>query len=131
MTSYRYQNHLKEHTGINDIEQWEAQAAAIYAELQISTVSEILFEGKACELADTCEHLESINHSKDMERKQLKELVGKLEGENGRMCDQLAAYVPAISALNDCVTSLEMQNLGHIKHHDYEKPEVLTYCFSI
>ncbi|CAK8571884.1 unnamed protein product [Lathyrus sativus] len=110
--------------GINEIEQWETQATALYAELQISAVNETLFEGKACELADTCEDLERINNSKEMESEQMKELVSKLEGENARLCGQLAAYVPAISALSDCVTSLEAQTLGHAKHHDYEKPEV-------
>ncbi|CAL5206989.1 unnamed protein product [Lathyrus oleraceus] len=110
--------------GINEIEQWETQATALYAELQISAVNETLFEGKAYELGDTCEHLERINNSKDMESEQIKELVSKLEGENARLCGQLAAYVPAISALSDCVTSLEVQTLGHAKHHDYDKPEV-------
>jgi chromosome segregation ATPase len=117
------------HERMNEIEQWETQAAALYAELQISVVHETLFEGKASELADTCEDLEHINNSKDMESEQLKELVSKLQGENGRLYGQLAAYVPAIGALNDCVTSLEMQTLGHAKHHSYEKPEVLTYYF--
>jgi chromosome segregation ATPase len=117
------------HERMNEIEQWETQAAALYAELQISVVHETLFEGKASELADTCEDLEHINNSKDMESEQLKELVSKLQGENGRLYGQLAAYVPAIGALNDCVTSLEMQTLGHAKHHNYEKPEVLTYYF--
>ncbi|KAL5068185.1 hypothetical protein RYX36_019072 [Vicia faba] len=112
------------HEGINEIEQWETQATALYAELQISAVNETLFEGKACELADTCEHLERINNSKDMESEQMKELVNKLEGENAKLYGQLAAYIPAISALSDCVTSLEVQTLGHAKHHDYEKPEV-------
>lgn len=115
---------------INEIEQWETQATALYAELQISAVNETLFEGKVCELADTCEHLERINNSKDMEGEKMKELVSKLEGENVKLCGQLAAYVPAINALSDCVTSLEMQTLGHAKHHDYEKPEVLIYSFS-
>ncbi|XP_045808465.1 protein NETWORKED 1D-like isoform X1 [Trifolium pratense] len=109
------------HERMNEIEQWETQAAALYAELQISVVNETLFEGKASELADTCEDLEHTNKSKDMESEPLKELVSKLQGENGRLYDQLAAYVPAIGALNDCVTTLEMQTLGHAKH---EKPEV-------
>lgn len=113
------------HEGQNEIEQWETQAAAFYAELQVSAVNETLFEGKVCELAHTCDHLEHRNHSKDMESEQLKEIVSKLEGENGKLCDQLAAYVPAVSALNDCVTSLERQTLVHAKpHDDYEKSEV-------
>ncbi|KHN03816.1 hypothetical protein glysoja_011045 [Glycine soja] len=108
----------------NEIEQWETQASTLFAELQIFAVNETLFEGKVCELADACDNLEHRNYSKDMETEHLKERVSKLEVENGRLCEQLAAYVPAASALNDCITSLEMQSLAHEKPHDYEESKV-------
>ncbi|TKY52652.1 NETWORKED 1D [Spatholobus suberectus] len=110
--------------GTNEIEQWETQASTLFAELQIYAVNETLFEGKVCELADACKNLECRNYSKDMESEQLKERVNKLEVENGRLCDQLAAYVSAVSALNDCITSLEMQTLAHAKLNDYEESKV-------
>ena len=66
-----------------------------------------------------------------MESEHLKERVSELEVENGRLCEQLIAYVPAVSALNDCITSLEMQTLAHEKPHDHEESKVLTYHFSI
>ena len=107
------------------------QASTLFAELQIFAVNETLFEGKVCELADACENLERRNYSKDMESEHLKERVSELEVENGRLCEQLIAYVPAVSALNDCITSLEMQTLAHEKPHDHEESKVLTYHFSI
>ncbi|KAK7277619.1 hypothetical protein RJT34_22634 [Clitoria ternatea] len=110
--------------GTNEIQQWETQASTLFTELQISAVNETLFEGKVCELAGECVNLERRNYSKDMEREQLKERVSKLEVENGRLCEQLAAYVPAVSALNDSITSLEIQTLAHAKPHDYEESKV-------
>ncbi|KAG5063125.1 hypothetical protein JHK85_004308 [Glycine max] len=110
--------------GTNEIEQWETQASTLFAELQIFAVNETLFEGKVCELADACENLERRNYSKDMESEHLKERVSELEVENGRLCEQLIAYVPAVSALNDCITSLEMQTLAHEKPHDHEESKV-------
>ncbi|XP_027364124.1 protein NETWORKED 1D-like [Abrus precatorius] len=112
------------HKGTNEIEKWETQASTLFAELQISVVNETLFEGKVCELADACENLERRNYSKDLESEQLKERVSKLEVENGRLCDQLASYVPAVSALNDCITSLEVQTIAHAKPQDYEQSKV-------
>nr|KYP31653.1 hypothetical protein KK1_047916 [Cajanus cajan] len=110
--------------GINEIEQWETQASTLFAELQISAVNETLFEGKVRELADACKNLERRNYSQDRESEQMKERVSKLEVENGRLCDQLAAYVLAVGALNDCITSLEMQTLAHAKPHDCEESKV-------
>ncbi|KAK7270284.1 hypothetical protein RIF29_23313 [Crotalaria pallida] len=112
------------HKRTNEIEQWETQAATLYAELQISAVIGTLFEGKVSELADACDKLESRNYSKDAESELLKERVSKLEGENGRLRDHLAAYVPAVSALNDCITSLEMHTPVHAKPHEYEESKV-------
>ncbi|KAE9611472.1 hypothetical protein Lal_00011733 [Lupinus albus] len=110
--------------GTDEIEQWETQAATLYAGLQISAVNETLFEGKVSELVDMCENLECQNYTKDMESKLLKETVSKLEEENGRLRSHLAAYVPAISALNDCITSLEMHTLVHAEPHEHEESKV-------
>ncbi|BAT85467.1 hypothetical protein LR48_Vigan50s003600 [Vigna angularis] len=104
--------------GTNEIKQWETHAATLYNRLQISAVNETLFGEKVRELAYACEDLERRSNFKDMESEMLKERVCKLEGENGKLRVQLAAYVPATSALNDCITSLEMQTLGHAKPHD-------------
>ncbi|TKY62423.1 NETWORKED 1D [Spatholobus suberectus] len=114
--------------GTNEIEQWETQAATLYTRLQISAVNETLFEEKVRELADACEDLERRSNFKGMESEMLKERVNKLEGENGRLRGQLAAYVPAVSALNDCITSLEMQTLAPAKPHDYKVSEVKDFA---
>ena len=74
---------------------------------------------------------DALPYFQDMESEHLKERVSELEVENGRLCEQLIAYVPAVSALNDCITSLEMQTLAHEKPHDHEESKVLTYHFSI
>jgi len=115
--------------GTNEIKQWETQAATLYTRLQISAVNETLFEEKVRELAHACEDLERRRNFKDMESEMLKERVCKLEGENGKLRVQLAAYVPAASALNDCITSLEMQTLGHAKPHE-DKVSKVIYMLS-
>ncbi|CAL0320564.1 unnamed protein product [Lupinus luteus] len=78
------------------------------------------------ELRRLCEaNLEkSRNYSKEMEIELLKETVSKLEGENGKLHGHLAAYVAAVSALNDCITSLEMHTLAHARPHEYEESKV-------
>ncbi|KAG4928072.1 hypothetical protein JHK85_054558 [Glycine max] len=98
----------------------DTQAATLYTRLQISAVNETLFEEKVRELADACEDLDRRSNFKGMESETLKERVNKLEGENGRLRSHLAAYVPAVSALNDCITSLEMQTLAHANPHNYK-----------
>ncbi|KAF7804729.1 protein NETWORKED 1D [Senna tora] len=107
-----------------EIEQWETLAATLYAEWQISTVNETLFKGKVWELADACEGLENARNSKGMVSERLKERVSELERENGRLRGELAAYVPAFSALNKCITSLELQTRVLAKSHDSEEPKV-------
>ena len=103
----------------------DTQAATLYTRLQISTVNETLFEEKVHELADACEDLDRRSNFKGMESETLKERVNKLEGENGRLHGHLAAYVPAVSALNDCITSLEMQTLAHANPHNYKVLKVI------
>ncbi|KAG5048799.1 hypothetical protein JHK85_009902 [Glycine max] len=98
----------------------DTQAATLYTRLQISAVNETLFEEKVRELADACEDLDRRSNFKGMENETLKERVNKLEGENGRLRGHFVAYVPAISAFNDCITSLEMQTLAHANPHNYK-----------
>jgi chromosome segregation ATPase len=115
--------------GADELEQWESQAATFYTAMQISTVNETFFEGKVRELADACENLEYIKSSNVMESEKLEERVNKLEAENRRLQTQMASYVPAVSVLNDCITSLEMQTLVHAKphSHDYKESKVLLF----
>ena len=60
-----------------------------------------------------------------MESEKLKGRVKKLEGENGRLRCQLAAYVPAVSGLNDSITALEMQTLAQVNPHNYKVLKVI------
>ncbi|KAI4324375.1 hypothetical protein L6164_023920 [Bauhinia variegata] len=114
------------HKGTKEIEFWEIQAASLYSELQISSVNETLFEGKVHELADACKSLEYGSNLKGIESERLKETVNNLEGENGILRDQLAAYFPAVSTLKDSITSLEMRTLERTKPHDYDKSKVVA-----
>ena len=119
---------LKE--GANEIELWETQAATLYEEVQRSTASETLIEGKFHEVVNTCDNLEREHYNRSVEGEMLKDRVGELENQNGKLRDQLAAYVPVVSALKDCITSLEMQTLMHTEQHSREKSKVLTYFVS-
>ncbi|XLR25554.1 hypothetical protein S83_053454 [Arachis hypogaea] len=110
--------------GTREIQQWETHAASLFSGLQISAVNEALLEGKVHELAEACQNLERRSNFKGMESERLKERVNELEGENGRLQRQLAAYVPAVSALNDCITSLEMHTLLPAKSIDYKQSKV-------
>ncbi|OMP05094.1 Prefoldin [Corchorus olitorius] len=101
--------------GRNEVELWETQAAALFGELQISAVREVLLEEKAHELSKECDVLESRSNSKAVEVEKLEECVRILEGENGGLKAQLAAYVPAVNSLRDSVTSLESRTLLHSK----------------
>ncbi|XP_065861110.1 protein NETWORKED 1D [Euphorbia lathyris] len=107
--------------GRNEIEHWESQAAALYGELQISTVHQTLFEGKIRELIEACKSLELRNCSKDLEIELLKERVGPLESENEELKTQMMSCIPAFISLSDCITSLENHTLSHVALHDADK----------
>ncbi|GLT36360.1 hypothetical protein SLA2020_107440 [Shorea laevis] len=102
--------------GRNETELWEIQASVLFGELQISVVHEALLEGKLYELNGAFEVLENQSTSKDIEVDELKERISTLEGENGGLKAQMAAYVPAVNSLRDCITSLENCILVHAKH---------------
>lgn len=91
----------------NEIQLWETQAAVFFGELQSSSTCETLLEGKFNELIQACESLEDRSNSKDLEIELLKEKVGTLEEENRGLEAQLGMYIPAITSLKDCMTSLE------------------------
>ena len=65
-----------------------------------------------------------------MESEKLKGRVKKLEGENGRLRCQLAAYVPAVSGLNDSITAFEMKSLGQVNPHNYKVLKVIYIIYS-
>jgi chromosome segregation ATPase len=109
--------------GRDEIELWESQAAIFFAEQQVSTVCEMLFEGKIRELIEACESLEDRSDSKDMEIEMLKERVSTLKGENGGLQAQLAAYTPAVISFKNCISSLEKHTLFHYKPHAVENEE--------
>lgn len=100
-----------------EIELWETQAATFFGELQISTVHEALFKEKVHELIEACKSLENISNSRSREIELLKERVNKLEGENGGLKTQLAAYTPTIICLRDSVAALENRTLSHTNLH--------------
>ncbi|KAM7496006.1 hypothetical protein LguiA_020420 [Lonicera macranthoides] len=93
--------------GVTEIDMWEAQAAALYGELQTYTISHALFEEKVRELSETSRSLQDESSLKDKNNELLKERVSSLEGENKGLKAQLAPYGPAIIYLRDTIASLE------------------------
>ena len=113
-----------------EIELWETEAATFFGELQVSAVHEALFRGKVQELIKVCQHLENTSNSRSMEIEQLKERVDTLEGENGGLKTQLAAYTPTIISLRDTVAALENYTLSSANLHKADTKDVkviLTY----
>ncbi|KAK3190115.1 hypothetical protein Dsin_029676 [Dipteronia sinensis] len=102
----------------NEFEIWDAEAAAFYFDLQISSIREVLLENKVQELTGVCESLEGEKASKSVEIVQMKEKVGFLEGEIGQLKAQLSSYVPAIASLRDNIASLE----HNVRHHELHCP---------
>ncbi|KAK2647078.1 hypothetical protein Ddye_022273 [Dipteronia dyeriana] len=98
----------------NEFEIWDAEAAAFYFDLQISSIREVLLENKVQELTGVCESLEGEKALKSVEMVQMKEKVGFLEGEIGQLKAQLSSYVPAIASLRDNIASLE----HNVRHHE-------------
>ncbi|GLU07578.1 hypothetical protein SLE2022_245330 [Rubroshorea leprosula] len=110
--------------GKNEIEFWETKASALFGELQISVVQEAMLEGKLHELNEAHEDLENRSTLKVMEVDELKERISTLEGENGGLKAHVAAYVPAVNSLKNCITSLENCILMRAKHLAGDKEEV-------
>ncbi|CAL5436936.1 unnamed protein product [Camellia sinensis] len=101
--------------GNNEINLWESEATTFFGDLQISALFQALFEEKVHQLTEACKSLEGETTSKNMDIEKMKERISTLEGENGGLKTQLAAYVPAINALKDCILSLENHTCLHRK----------------
>ncbi|KAI7989859.1 Protein NETWORKED 1D [Camellia lanceoleosa] len=101
--------------GNNEINLWESEATTFFGDLQISALFQALFEEKVHQLTEACKSLEGETTSKNMDIEKMKERISTLEGENGGLKTQLAAYVPAINALKDCILSLENHTGLHRK----------------
>ncbi|CAL5404373.1 unnamed protein product [Camellia sinensis] len=99
----------------NDFEMWEAEAATLHFDLQISDIREVLFENKFNELTGVCETLENQNASKTVETEQMKERVSFMETKIGGLKAQLLAYAPAIDSLRDNIASLEHNVLSPLE----------------
>ncbi|KAI7990564.1 Protein NETWORKED 1D [Camellia lanceoleosa] len=101
--------------GNNEINLWESEATTFFGDLQISALFQALFEEKVHQLTEACKSLEGETTSKNMDIEKMKERISTLEGENGGLKTQLAAYVPAINGLKDCILSLENHTCLHRK----------------
>ncbi|PSR94818.1 Protein NETWORKED 1D like [Actinidia chinensis var. chinensis] len=91
----------------NEIDLWKSEAINLFGELQTFSVFQVLLEEKVLELSEACKSLEDETTSKDMDIEMLKERIDTFQGENGVLKAQLAAYIPAINSLKDCISSLE------------------------
>ncbi|OIV92601.1 hypothetical protein TanjilG_17952 [Lupinus angustifolius] len=88
----------------DEVELWEAEAAAFYSDLQILSISEALLEGKVTELTGVCKRLDDESASKSLVIEQMTERVKLLESEIG-------AYIPIITSLKEDFASLEHTSL--------------------
>ncbi|KAL2349472.1 hypothetical protein Fmac_003472 [Flemingia macrophylla] len=91
----------------NEFQLCEAEAAAFYLELQISSISEELLKSKVTELAGVCQRLDDESAAKSLVIDQLIERIGSLENEIGGLKGQLSAYAPTITSLKEDIASLE------------------------
>lgn len=108
----------------NEIQLLEGQAVTVIGELLFATFCKAVLEGKILELAESYESLDNQSSFKDMEIELLKEKVVALEDANEGLQTRLAAYVPAVNSLNDCITSLEKLTLIHSRSHKFDKTDL-------
>ncbi|KAG2375496.1 Protein NETWORKED [Vigna angularis] len=91
----------------NEFQLWEAEAAAFYLQLQISSISEELLKSKVTELTGVCKRLDDEGAGKDLVIEQMIERISLLENENRGMKGQLSAYTPTVTSLKEDFASLE------------------------
>ncbi|RDY12713.1 Protein NETWORKED 1A, partial [Mucuna pruriens] len=91
----------------NEFQLWEAEAAAFYLELQISSISEELLKSKVTELTGVCKRLDDESAGKGLVIEQMIERISLLEKEIRGLKGQLSAYTPMITSLKEDFASLE------------------------
>ncbi|TKY71158.1 NETWORKED 1A [Spatholobus suberectus] len=91
----------------NELQLWEAEAAAFYLELQISSISEELLKSKVTELTGVCKRLDDESAAKSLVIEQMIERISLLEKEIRGLKGQLSAYIPMITSLKEDFASLE------------------------
>ncbi|CAJ1925986.1 unnamed protein product [Sphenostylis stenocarpa] len=91
----------------NESQLWEAEAAAFYLELQISSISEELLKSKVDELTGVCKRLDDESAGKGLVIEQMIERVSLLEKEIRGLKGQLSSYTPTITSLKEGFASLE------------------------
>ncbi|KAL3505970.1 hypothetical protein ACH5RR_031352 [Cinchona calisaya] len=99
----------------DEFELWEAEAAAFYFDLQISSIRGVLYENKVHELTEVCESFEDDSASKSLAIEEMKENISFMEKEIGGLKAQLSEYGPIIASLRDDVASLEYNVLRQSK----------------
>lgn len=104
----------------NESELWESEAATFYFDLQISAISEALFETKVNELSGVCVRLEDESTAKSLEIEHMGERICELESEITGLKGQLSAYIPVITSLKEDFASLECTALHQIKKTSFE-----------
>lgn len=115
----------------NESELWEAEAATFYFDLQISSISEALFEDKVNELTKVCVRLEGESASKGFEIEHMRERTRLLESEVRGLKGQLSAYIPVITSLKEDFASLEYTALHRTKKTCVEGNEKQKVVFSL
>ncbi|XP_027193464.1 protein NETWORKED 1A-like [Cicer arietinum] len=91
----------------NDFKLWEAEAAAFYFDLQMSSTFGALLESKVTELTGVCKKLDDESSAKSLEIEHMRERVSLLESEIRGLKGKLSAYVPVVSSLKEDFASLE------------------------
>ncbi|CAJ2650940.1 unnamed protein product [Trifolium pratense] len=91
----------------NEFKLWEAEAAAFYYDLQMSSICGALLESKVTELTGVCKRLDDESSAKILENEHMRERVGLLESEIEGLKEQLSAYDPIVSSLKEEFASLE------------------------
>lgn len=104
----------------NESELWEAEAATFYFDLQISSISEALFENKLNELTGDCTRLQNESTTKSLEIECMRDKIDLLESEIRRLKCQLSAYTPVITSLKEDFASLESTALHRTKRTSVE-----------
>ncbi|KAK7308039.1 hypothetical protein VNO77_41630 [Canavalia gladiata] len=92
----------------NEFQHWEAEAAAFYLDLQVSSIIEGLLKSKVTELTGVCKRLDEESAAKSLVIEQKIERISLLEKDIRGVKGKLSAYTPVITSLKEDFASLEL-----------------------